>query len=187
MFLAGCAGQVKQDRPPQTWQEQSSRLSSLVQWKMQGKMAFRSIDRAESASISWLQDKEHTEVRLSGPLGVSATTISSDGEVIEVKQAKETRYYAISDTDRIYRDTGIDLPLKALPYWLKGLPDPDAAIERQEFSGDQLKQLIQSGWTINYEQYKPLKSYSLPTKINMKRTDTQVRLIMRHWMTQNIK
>lgn len=150
-------------------------------------MAFRSIDRAESASISWLQDKEHTELRLSGPLGFSTTTISSDGEVIEVKQAKETRYYAMSDTVRIYRDTGINLPLKALPYWLKGLPNPDAAIERQEFLGDQLKQLVQSGWTIDYEQYKPFKSYSLPTKINIKRADTQLRLIMRQWMTQNIK
>ncbi len=150
-------------------------------------MAFRSPDRAESASISWLQDNEHTEVRLSGPLGFSATTISSDGEVIEVKQAGATRHYAMSDTARIYADTGIELPLKALPYWLKGLPNPHADIDRQEFLGDQLKQLIQLGWTISYEQYKPFKSYLLPTKVNMKRADTQVRLVMRHWMTQNIK
>ena len=187
MLVVGCAGPARQEPAPQNWQEQLSRLSSLEHWKMQGKMAFRNADRSESASISWLQHREHTQVRLSGPLGVSATTISSDGEVIEVKQAKETRHYSVSDTSRIYADTGIELPLQGLPYWLKGLPDPNADVDQQEFLQGQLKQLVQSGWTISYEQYKPFERFLLPTKINMKHADTQVRLIMRQWTTENIQ
>lgn len=150
-------------------------------------MAFKNIDHAESAAISWSQHKQHTEIRLSGPLGLSATTISSDGKVIEVKQAEETRHYRVSDTTSMYTDTGIELPLQALPYWLKGLPNPDADIDKQEFLEGKLKQLVQSGWTISYEQYKPFSRFVLPTKINMAHADTQVRLIMRNWMTENIK
>jgi outer membrane lipoprotein LolB len=177
ILVAGCAGPARLDQTPQNWQQQSSALSTLEHWKMQGKMAFRSLDRAESTSISWLQDKQHTLVRLSGPLGFSATTISSDGEVIEVIQAEETRHYNVSDTTSMYTDTGIELPLQALPYWLKGLPHPDAAIDKQEFLQGKLKQLVQLGWTISYEQYKPFSRFLLPTKINMAHADTQVRLI----------
>lgn len=150
-------------------------------------MAFRNAERAESASVSWLQNKEHTLVRLSGPLGISATTISSDGETIEVRQAEETRRYPMADIQAVYADTGIELPLQALPYWLKGLPDPGDDIDKQEFLQGQLKLLVQSGWAISYDQYKSFDRYSLPTKLKMSRADTQVRLIMRHWKTEGIE
>lgn len=187
VFIAGCAGQARQDSALNNWQEHSSRLSALEHWQMQGKMAFRNTERAESASLSWLQNNKHTELRLSGPLGFSATTISGDGETIEVTQAEGSRYYPLSDAEAIYAETGIDLPLQALPYWLKGLPDPRADIDKQEFLQGQLKLLVQSGWAISYDQYKTFNRYSLPTKLKMSRADTQVRLIMRQWKTQGIE
>ncbi|MFK8047778.1 MAG: lipoprotein insertase outer membrane protein LolB [Halioglobus sp.] len=186
-LTAGCVGIPRQDPTSHSWEQHSSDLAALEQWKMQGKMAFRNADRAESASITWLQNKENTEVRLSGPLGFSATTISGDGEVVTVVQADETRRYPMSDTAAILSNTGIELPLQALPYWLKGLPDPRADIVEQELQQGQLKLLVQSGWAISYEQYKFFDRHSLPTKLKMRRTDTLVRVIMRHWKTEGIK
>jgi len=186
-LTAGCVGTPRQDPTSHSWEQHSSGLAALEQWKMQGKMAFRNVDHAESASVTWLQNNENTEVRLSGPLGFSATTISGDGEVVEVVQAEETRRYPMSDTTAIFADTGIELPLHALPYWLKGLPNPQADIVEQEFLQGQLKRLVQSGWVISYEQYKFFDRYSLPTKLKMRRADTQVRVIMRHWKTESIK
>ena len=150
-------------------------------------MAFRNAERAESASVSWLQNKKHTQIRLSGPLGFSATTISGDGETIELRQSEETRRYPMTDSEAIYAETGLELPIQALPYWLKGLPDPEANIDKQEFLRGQLKLLVQSGWVISYDQYKTFNRYSLPTKLKMNRADTQVRLIMRQWKTEGIE
>jgi len=186
-LLAGCAGTMKKEPAPKSWREQLVDLNALVRWQTRGKIAFRGLDRAESASVTWRQIENLIEVKLTGPLGLSPTTLSSDGEHIEVNHAQEVRHYNVSDTQAIYADTGIDLPLKALPYWLKGIPDPNARVVKQEFHQGRLQQLNQSGWTIRYERYQAFDRYLLPTKMTLNSTDTQVRLILRDWTTEGLQ
>lgn len=182
LLLAGCAAEP--GRPPvaDTWQVHSARLAQLDDWRAEGKLALRTEDMSESVSLLWRQQGSSTLVHLQGPLGVNATTISSDGRQLEIRRGDEHRILDLSEPGALQRQTGWDLPLPALPYWLKGMPAP-GAVEALELNaeGTLLQSLHQGSWEVRYEQYGVFGDLYLPTRLRIVRQDTSARVILRDW------
>ena len=181
VLLAGCASQTPQEVADNSWPERAAQLALLQNWQADGKMALRGADGAESSNITWQQEHNHTRVKLSGSMGLSATTIYSDGSFLEVNRAGEISRYDISSPESIIRDIGWDLPLQSLPYWLKGLPSPLAEAGELTLERGLLTRLQQSGWLIHYENYAQFGLYVLPKRLEMERGTTRLRLIIRNW------
>jgi outer membrane lipoprotein LolB len=183
LILAGCAGQDTREPGSLSWLEHSGRIQQLNHWTARGKLALRSSERAEAAAILWQQQGPSTRLHLSGPMGVSATTITSDGHQMEVRQGEERRTFDISTPDAIALNTGWDLPLHALPYWLKGIPTPDSPAQLLELDPDRdlLRKLQQDGWEIHYEHYEAFNNLTLPTRLRIQRGATSARMIIRQW------
>lgn len=186
LLLAGCAGQDTRDAPQGSWAQHSERLQQLQQWNASGKLALRTEQRAESATIQWRQQGHNTELQLSGPMGLSATTIHSDGKRVDIRQGDELRTLDISTPDAILRNTGWDLPLGALPYWLKGIPSPDSPVQFLELdpATDRARVLRQDDWEIQYRNYDQFDSYTLPTDLRIRRATTSGRVIIRDWQVR---
>lgn len=185
LLLSACAGQAPREPGQQTWEEHRARLELLEQWTATGKLALRTTERSESASILWRQQGQDTHLQLSGPIGFNATTITSDGQQMKMRQGETTRTWDISTPGAISRSTGWDLPLQALPYWLKGLPFPDMKIQLLELlpEGAVLERLQQDDWEVLYENYGVFGTLSLPTHLRIRRGDTSARVIIRDWKT----
>ena len=183
LLLAGCAGQDTRDAPQGSWAQHSERLQQLQQWNASGKLALRTEQRAESATIQWRQQGHNTELQLSGPMGLSATTIHSDGKRVDIRQGDELRTLDISTPDAILRNTGWDLPLGALPYWLKGIPSPDSPVQFLELdpATDRARVLRQDDWEIQYRNYGQFDGFTLPTDLRIQRATTSGRVIIRDW------
>jgi outer membrane lipoprotein LolB len=183
LVLAGCAGQDTREADSLSWQEHSSHMQQLSHWTARGKLALRSSERAEAATILWQQQGLSTRLHLSGPIGVGATIITSDGRQMEVRQGEELKTFDISTPDAIALNTGWDLPLHALPYWLKGIPTPDSPVQLLELDPDRdlLRKLQQDDWEIHYEQYEAFNNLTLPTRLRIQRGDTSARMIIRKW------
>ncbi len=181
-LLTACAG-VQREAAPTGWQEHQQRLASLDHWTAAGKLAVRSPEPSESATLLWQQVGEATHLRLSGPLGVSATTVDSDGREALIRHGEESSRLDINDPVSLYRKTGWDLPLAALPHWLKGIPDPDAPVEAMSLQPQRevLRELRQSGWLVQYETYGEFDDFLLPTKMRIQRGDHSARLLLRDW------
>lgn len=182
-LLSACAGQQPRPAGDTSWEEHSSRLLALTSWTAKGKLALRTPELSESATMNWRQQDGHTRLELSGPLGVNATTLDSDGKTLEVRQGDETSSLDLSDPLELERLTGWDLPLLALPHWLKGLPAPELAIQGMELGPDPslLQSLQQDDWEIRYDQYENFDRLALPTRLHIQREATTVRLIIRSW------
>ncbi len=183
LLLAACAGQ--QPRPPTaaSWEEHSARLQALTHWTAEGKLALRSPEQSESASIRWQQEGDISRLFLNGPLGVGATSLYSDGRSLVIRQGEEVSTWALNDTAALERRTGWDLPLQALPYWIKGVPAPGLDIQDAQQGPDPALLLVlqQDGWEIHYEDYANYGRLTLPTMLYLKHQDTTVRLIIRNW------
>jgi len=128
----------------------------------------------------------HTPVerlQLSGPLGAAATTLYSNGQTLEIRQGEELSTWDLTDTGALARETGWDLPLTALPHWIKGLPAPDIGIQDIQMGPDpaRIEVLKQDDWEIRYEAYEEFSALMLPTRLHIQREDTTVRLIIRDW------
>ncbi|MEH6587713.1 MAG: lipoprotein insertase outer membrane protein LolB [Halioglobus sp.] len=182
LVLAGCAGQPQQGPGEESWQAREDQLTRLDHWTASGKIALRTAEQAESASLLWQQMGEATHLRLSGPLGVSATTVDSDGHQLEVRQGDDYSRWNLDDPNSA-QPGGWDLPLRSMHYWLKGIPDPDLAVESLQL--DELsqlpQQLQQQGWTVEYQQFSSFGNYHLPTKLRVFRGETQARILLRNW------
>jgi len=181
LLLASCADLPKQGAPDLNWQERTAQLTSLNRWQARGKLAIRTAQQSESVSLIWDQSRDNTHLVLSGPLGVGTTTIDSDQKKLRVSRDGQSQTYDISSPRASTAAIGWDLPLQALPHWLKGLPTPGDEIQGKIVKQGLLRQLEQLGWTVTYEDYGQFEQYTLPTRLKIERDSTRVRLIIRSW------
>lgn len=179
-LLAACAtGPVPVAEQP--WQQRSQQLAALENWTARGKIAVRSGQQSESASLAWKQRGSDTRLQLAGPMGLQATEIHSDGQELLIQRGDELTRLDISTPDAVRLHTGWDLPLRALPFWLKGLPAPEPRASAVDVADELLQQLDQDGWIVRYERYQQFGDYLLPTRLSIERGDTRARVIIQDW------
>jgi outer membrane lipoprotein LolB len=185
LLLAGCAGLETTEPTSPDWQAHRAQLETLQQWTANGKLALRTSDSSESATMVWRQDHGNTQLQLSGPLGVNATTIESDGQLLHIREGEEHRTLDISTPEAILQNTGWDLPLRSLTHWLKGLPAPDPKAQRMDFDAQNglLRGLLQDGWEVRYEKYGQFQGVTLPVRLQIERGTTRVKVIVANWET----
>lgn len=183
LLLAGCAGPNVRVPDHPSWAEHSAELQLLERWKIEGKLALRSPEQAESATMRWSQQGATTHLSLTGPLGVNATTIHSDGRLLEIQQGDQRSRWDLSDPALLESKTGWDLPLQALPYWLKGIASPDLPVQSLALNPEQtlLQSLQQDNWLVTYEDYDSFGEHRMPTRLRIRRAATSVRVIIRDW------
>jgi outer membrane lipoprotein LolB len=184
-LLAGCAGVERQQPATAGWQAHSKQLTALQQWTASGKLAVRTSEMSESAGLVWQQDAQQTHLQLSGPLGMGATTIDSDGTRLDIRQGEDFKSLDISTPDAIRLNTGWDLPLSSLIHWLKGLPAPQQEIQKLELEPqtELLQTLQQDQWEVRYEQYGQFGDLTLPTRLQIQRGTTRVKVMISQWQT----
>ena len=182
MFLAGCASTPETHPDGATWEARQSTMETLEHWTASGKIALRTAEQSESASMLWQQVGQATHLRLSGPMGISATTIDSDGHQLEIRQGEDYSRWNLDDPD-LQKNSEWDLPLRSLHHWLKGVPDPTLKIQSLQLDeANQLPlQLQQQGWTVDFQQFKRFDDYQLPTRLKATRGATRVTILLREW------
>ncbi|KZX50358.1 hypothetical protein A3709_11440 [Halioglobus sp. HI00S01] len=177
LVLTACAGIAP---PPPHWSEQQARLEAFDQFTARGKIALRTPTQAESASLTWQQTGQNTQLHLQGPLGIAATTVESDGFHVEIRQGDDIQYWT---TDKVPPGSEWDLPLQSMPYWLRGIPDPNTTSDALEFDPDTGRpaRLSQQGWEVTYSGFGTFAELTLPTRMEVSRDDTWARIIVRRW------
>jgi outer membrane lipoprotein LolB len=182
LLLSACANQsTTAPTTQQSWELQRPALEALDQWQVQGKMALRTANESQSASMTWNQQDQVTHLRLSGPWGAAATLIRADGENVEINRGGKTDRFDMSSPETIAAGTGWDLPLRELPNWLLGIPYGDSAGPGAIVENNLLRQFTEHGWTVRYEQYGSFDGFNLPVRITIERDDSRAKLIIRDW------
>jgi outer membrane lipoprotein LolB len=182
-LLAGCAT-VEQIEPTSAgWTTHREQLAALQQWTASGKLALRTANSSDSASMVWQQQQQHSYLQLSGPLGMGATTLEMDGDQLTIRQGDEHTVLDISTPEAILDNTGWDLPLPALSYWLKGLPSPGSRAHSIELdpATELLRELQQDDWQVSFEKYGRFDGYILPIRLQITRGATKAKVIVSRW------
>ena len=184
-LLAACAGPAKKppEITPHSWAEHAAAVAALEAWTAQGKLALRTSQYVEAARMEWRQQGRHSTIQLSGPAGLNATLIEHDGRRLAISSGDEQHVWDVSSPDALARETGWELPLNALPHWLKGVPAPGSDIQLLELDEDEalLQHLRQNDWEVRYEDYGAFAPYTLPTRLRIQRGTTSARVIIRDW------
>ena len=68
-----------------------------------------------------------------------------------------------------------------LRYWVLGVPAPWAPFEETAGVGGLPERLVQQGWSVSFERYRPVDGQQLPSRITAEAAGTRVKLAVVRW------
>ena len=178
LLLGACAVAPTDDGIRRDWQQHREALSALVHWEFSGRIALRSAKGQESARMRWSQQGSGLRVEASGPLGVGQRVLERKGGQTRLLQNGKWRHL---DKLKTAAELGWPLPLEQLSWWLRGIPAPDEPPAQTRLDGDRLARLEQSGWTLEYREYKQVGGLHLPGRITFSGRGIEGKILLKRW------
>jgi outer membrane lipoprotein LolB len=186
--LAACAarGPVAPPTAPSSFADRLAALDRLGDWTLQGRLALQSPRQSGSGSMQWRQGRDGFDLRLHGAFGRGALHLTENTAGARLERADEAPIEA-SSAAVLLADALPDtpLPLASLRYWVIGRPAPGPGhpVELQQLDADnRLALLRQDGWEIRYLEYQPVPPWVLPSKLQARRGDIELRLAIKRWI-----
>ncbi len=187
LLALGCTT-TRDSAPPSTqWADYQDHARSLTSWDLSAKVALRWPGGAESAKLDWSQRRDRSQLELSGPLGAGAMRITREGDRLQVARGGERRMYDSSTPDMLAAATGWPIPVNALPFWLRGLPDPSQPIDHLALANGRAQEIHQGGWIVSYSDYAPAGDGYLPMTLHLSLPADAIslRLVKGRWSTES--
>ncbi|PRB80275.1 lipoprotein insertase outer membrane protein LolB [Pseudomonas sp. MYb185] len=166
---------------PAAWQAHRSAVTPLTDWTLQGKLGVRAPAESGSGTLFWLQQQDHYDIRLSGPLGRGATRIQGSDAGVTLEIAGQPPASASSAEALLEQQIGWRLPVEHLLWWVRGLPAPDSPSRLQLNPDSQLARLAQAGWTVEYSRYQLIDGLQLPQRLQLSGHDVLLTLVITRW------
>ncbi len=180
MALTGCALKPAQMPPPVSWAKRQAQLASVNQFTLRGRISTNAAS-APGANLFWRQMGEAFDAQLSGPFGAGALAIAGTPQDVELRSGEET--LRTSEPEAwLHQRLGWSLPIQGLRYWMVGMPAPGEYQNIVWDERDRIAVLVQSGWTLNFEQYSLVKSWELPRLLVLTRGELRVKLLVDEWL-----
>lgn len=195
-LLAACAAQpLRQALPPvqsvaaearQVAREQALRQQPA--WSLQGRIAVSNGRNGGSGRIDWIQAGGRFEVSLSAPVTRQSWRLVGDAASARL-EGLDGGTREGPDAAALLRDaTGWEIPLTALADWVRGIRAQGIGTASAVYGLDErLLRMEQGGWTIDYHWPVPgsdtavSASRTLPTRLDARRGEASVRLIVDQW------
>lgn len=181
LLVSGCTSLPSTpSSPEQQWQFHRQKLSALNAWQLSGRIAIQTADEGGTASIDWRQQGEHYSIRIIGPIGTGSLLLEGDHHQVTLET---TEGQAVSDDPEgiLFEQLGWRVPIRALRYWVMGLPAPGEV--HQQVLGDEgvLLSLAQAGWQIRFKDYIRYNGTLMPERVFVNNHRAKVRLAIKDW------
>lgn len=191
VFLAGCAtvpstavlSPAQQAAAEQQQAAREAELRPRTDWSLAGRIAVSNGSKGGSGRIDWMQDRAGYRVALSAPVTRQSWQLSVDSVTGAARlEGLEGGPRTGPDAALLLRETtGWDIPVTSLGDWVRGLRSPAAGAAVIQFGADlRPARIAQDGWDIAYTWPETVTA-SLPSRIDARRGDARVRLIVDQW------
>ena len=145
-----------------------------------GRFAVRYGTDGGSGQLAWQHTRGGDVVSIRNPIGSTLAEIRRADGVYELDTPDRPTERARDPDDLTERALGWRLPLRGMPWWLRGLAAPDLPLDAPETGATADPALLrQAGWTIQYLSRHARNG--LPERLTLTRGDLQIRLILDDW------
>ncbi len=169
--------------PEMVWQERQYRLASLNDWTLAGRLAIQSDHEAWHVGISWKQKKQSYSIMLTAPLGQGSLKLDGDANNVLLQTDEGETFKSDDPGELLYNQFGWRVPVKALRYWVLGVPAPGAMRNEKLDEYGRLVQLQQDGWEIHFLDYESRMDIELPRRVFASNHRAKVKLVISEWQT----
>lgn len=136
----------------------------VVAYALDGRLSVRQGDQRHHARIAWRHEAGQDEILISNPLGQGVAELSRDAGGARLTTADRQEYRATDWESLSGQVFGFELPLSGLPRWITG-----------HVAGGL------DGWQVDYLEYQSADADALPTLIELRRGDIELRLKVDEW------
>lgn len=182
-LLTGCATSTPVDdgsRQSGQWESQQASLEALETWKLAGKAGLRSPEENTSANLDWNQYPHYFRLLVSGPFGGGRTVLEGREGRFSLTNS-EGRFEAESPEALMEEQLGWSLPVSAMPFWVRGLPDEERSYQLETDELGFPSHLTQDGWTIDYRDWERVDDLWLPRRLVMEYDEVRITLVINQW------
>lgn len=137
---------------------------TLTEFEFDGRVAVRQGEARHHVNISWRHDVGNDEILLTTPLGQGVAELSRNAAGARLVMADRREFVAADWEGLAQQLFGARLPLNDLPAWVAGHAGASAG-----------------GWRVEYLDYQSNARDALPTLLEMRRDDIEVRLKIDEW------
>jgi outer membrane lipoprotein LolB len=179
MLIGGCAQQAVMEPPD--WAAHRDAVSARATWDLQGKIGLRSPGRSGSAFLSWNQQGENYRMVLSGALGLGRLVLEGDASGVRWQGKDGKQRHHADPAVMIAEVWGWTVPVNALRFWVRGIPDPSLPVEDQVLEQGLATHFRQSGWTVTPENYSDTSGISLPGRVRLQGESAALTVSISRW------
>lgn len=99
--------------------------TALTLWHVSGTYRYQQDESTASGRFSWDHHPESYEFRLMHPLGWTELLLErKDNQLFLSTPQHKKQNLGLYEGDMWLTSSGLDIPLRALSYWIRGVPDP---------------------------------------------------------------
>lgn len=156
---------------------QRMHLYEMDEWRFNGRLALSHESDSWSANIKWRHQFGIDHLSFSGPLGQGAVSIVLSESQISIDKGDGKMQSSRHPDELVNKLLGVFVPVRALRYWVLGLPRPseDYRTVPQGF--------VQYTWRVSFVQWVQVGADLLPRKIVITDEKTKMKLIIDQWRT----
>lgn len=183
-LLAGCAS-TRAPVPTLPADAQEALLRGLAGFSLNGRTVVKAGGDGFTGSLSWTQQQQQTELRITGPIGVGGLSVTWRPDLLRITRGET--YEGAAAGQVLLEQLGFMPPFEALPYWVLGLEAPGEAASGRTPPAEtgRLGGLVQQQWTIRYERWMTVTlrgaAVQLPKRVVVTRDDLQLTVFVDRW------
>ncbi len=169
--------------PARAWAERQVRLDALADWYLEGRIGIRHADDAWQGGLTWKQQDGSYRLQVDGPFGQRQFSLAGGADGVELITSDDKRYRSSDAQSLLYAQTGVDMPVDALRYWVLGVPAPQGPPPSVRTLDDRgrLSRLVQAGWEVRFRAYTQVDGLELPEKLFVRHGEVELRLVVDRW------
>lgn len=154
-------------------------LASEGDWRFSGRVAIARGADGGNARLTWQQSGDRFDIQLVAPITGQRWRLHGDANGATIEGLADGVRTGADPEALLFDATGWTLPVRDLPYWLRGVRAPGMADMHWDAEGQPLR-LAQGGWTIEYRDWHA-GSPPLPRRVFARRAEASVRLVIEGW------
>jgi outer membrane lipoprotein LolB len=171
--------------PEKTPVGSATTAENIHAWSAHGAIAGNDDKKAWSATVYWKQLSAHNyALQLFGPVGVGTIKITGTPSHVTLVTSKGDRFESASAENLLAKQTGWNVPISNLYYWVRGLPAPNFSAKKSYDSQHRLSELHQDGWSVHYADYTMVNGAALPGKITLSNPPYRIKMVIKEWQAR---
>jgi len=178
LLIGGCALVSFRGPSQAAWEARQALLKQIDTFTLKARISAGLL--APTGNLVWRQDKDAYDLRIAGPFGIGAMSISGAKGRVEVQTSRE-RLTGKDPEDVLYDRLGWEFPVMHLRSWVVGLPAPGSKADIELDGEGRIETLKQDGWKLAYDEYVSNGRVDLPRKLVLSNPDVKIKVVVDEW------